>query len=73
MSKQPSISSAQLSADVLLQLGYFDFQEVGGRICTLATVKPFTPQNILKMQRKLKTHSVGVLPVQLPFAGHLTG
>ena len=31
-----------VSADILLQLGYL-FQEVGGRICILATVKPFTP------------------------------
>ena len=46
-----------------------DYQEVGGRICTLATVKPFIPQNILKAKINLKTHSMGVPPVQLPSAG----
>ena len=70
MSRGPSMSSAQLSADVLLQWGYFFFfKEVGGRICTAATEKPLIPQNILKTQRKLKTHSVGVPTVQLLFAG----
>ena len=48
------------------------FLEVGGRICTPATVKPFTLQNIRKPLRKLKTHSMGVPLVQLPSAGQLT-
>ena len=41
----------------------------------MATVKHFIPQNP-RMQRKLKTHSVGVPPVQLPFtraAHRMTG
>ena len=48
-------------------------KEVDGRICTLATVKPFTPQNVRKPKRKLKTHSVQVPPVQLTSTGQLTG
>ena len=48
------------------------FSKVGARICTPATVKPFTPQNP-QTQRKLKTHSMGVPPLLLSFTGKLTG
>ena len=60
-----------MSVDVLLQLGYF---LLGGWWQDLhsATEKPFIPQNT-KTQRNLKIHSVGVPPVQLPFAEQLTG
>ena len=60
-----------VSADVLMLLGYF-LEEVRGRFCTPATVKPFTPQNT-KTQRDLKTHSVGGHTMQLLSAGQLTG
>ena len=39
------IECSTVSADVLLQLVYFFLSEVGGRICTPATVKHFIPQN----------------------------
>jgi len=55
------ISCPAVPVDILLQMGYF-FQQVGGRICSLATVKPHTLQNT-KTQINLKTHSVGVPPV----------
>ena len=63
MSQQSSISSAQLCLQTSSYSWGTFYEELGGRICTLATVKPFTPENILKTQRKLKTHSLGVPPV----------
>ena len=48
------------------------YLEVGGRICTPATAKPFIPQNVRNAKINLKTHSVGVSPVQLPSTGQLT-
>ena len=72
VSQRPFISDARLCVDVLLQLGYFLFG-VGGRICTPATIKSFIPQNVQKAKINLRTHSVGVLPMQLPSAGQLTG
>ena len=74
VSQRPSICSAQLCLRTSSCSWVTSYEEVGGRICTLATVKPFILQNILKALKKyLKTHSMGVPPVQLPFAGQLTG
>ena len=69
VSQRPSISSAQLSADVLLQLGYFLlgdwWQDLHcGQCKTLHSAK-----HSRSIKKNLKTHSVGVPPVQLPFAG----
>ena len=73
VSQRPSISSAQLCLRTSSCSWVTSYSEVGGRICTPATVKPFIPQNIPKAEKNLKTNSVGVPPVQLPFAGQLTG
>ena len=66
------ISCQTVSEDIFLQLGYL-FEMVCGRICTPATVKPFTPQNTRKTLRKLKPPSVGGPSLQLPYGGQLTG
>ena len=71
VSQWPSIFSAQLCLRTSsCSWVTFFFSEVGGTICTLANVKAFTQQNT---KRNLKTHFMGVPPVQLPFAGQLTG
>ena len=74
MSQRPSISRAQLCLRMSSSCSWVTFfEEVGGRICIPATVKLFIPQNTKKRKKNLKTHSVGVPPVQLPFAGQLIG
>ena len=70
VSQRPSIYSAQLCLPTSSCSWVTFIQEVGGRICTTATVEPFIPQNV--PQINLKTHSVGVPPVQLPSAAQLT-
>ena len=45
MSQWPSISSAQLCLRTSSCSWVTFYEEVGGRICTPATVKPFIPQN----------------------------
>ena len=72
VSQQPSISRAQLCMRTA-SCSWVTFLGVGGRICTPATVKPFSLQNTRKTQRNLKTHFVGVPPVQLPSVEQLTG
>jgi len=73
VSQWPSISSAQLYLrKSSCSWVTFDW-EVGGRICTPATVKSFTQENTRKTQRNLFTYTLGVLPVQLPSARQLTG
>ena len=64
------ISCPTVSADVLLQLGT-SFLEAGGRIYTPPTIRHFILQD--KQIKQTKTHSVGVSPVKLHFAGKLTG
>ena len=48
VSQRPSISSAQLCLRMVCCSWVTFYKEVGGRICTPATVKPFIPQNIPK-------------------------
>ena len=48
VSKQPSISSAQLCLRMSSCSWVNFYEKVGGRICTPATAKPFIPQNIPK-------------------------
>ena len=72
VSQRLSISSVQLCLRMSSCSWVTFYEEVGGRICTPATVKPFIPQNT-KTQKNLKNHSVGVPPWQLPFASQLTG
>ena len=48
VSQRPSTSSAQLCLRTSSFSWVTSDLEVGGRICTPATVKPFIPQNILK-------------------------
>ena len=72
VSQRPSIYCAQLCLRTSSCSLVTIFEEIGGRICTPATVKPFIPQNTQKTQRKLKTHYVEIPPVQLASAGQLT-
>ena len=71
VSQRPSISSAQLCLRTSSYSWVTSYEEVGGRICTPATVEPLIPQKI--SQQIMKTHSMGVHPVQLLSAGQLTG
>ena len=48
VSQRPSISSAQLCLRTSSWSWATFAEEVGGRICTPATGKPFIPQNILE-------------------------
>ena len=73
VNQRPSISSAQLCLQTSSCSWVTSYSEVGGRTCTPATVKPFIPQNVPKSKINLKTHSMEEPPVQLPFAGPLTG
>ena len=74
MSQRPSMSGAQVSADIFLELGYFLLggwsQDLhSGHRKTLHSAKP--TKSIKK--KHLKTHSMGESPVQLPFTRQLTG
>ena len=66
------IECPTVSADVLLQLDYFSF---GGWWQDLHSGhrKTFHSAKRTKSKKNLETHSMGITPVQLPFAGQLTG
>ena len=72
MSQRPSISSAELYLWMSSCICATFYEEVGGMICSPATIKPFILQNIPKAEKYLNTHYVGIPSVQLAFAGQLT-